>query len=64
MKQMKKVKILPQRIFNFKCKSKLIEETLTTLKEEKIRYDGREEWKVLQTDNTRLNKDQKYSRKD
>ena len=58
---MKTVKILPQKIFNFKCKSKLIEETLTILKEEKIRYDGREEWKVLQTDNTRLNKDPKYS---
>ena len=56
---MKTVKILPQKIFNFKCKSKLIEETLATLKEEKIRYDGREEWKVLQTDNTRLNKDPK-----
>ena len=58
---MKTVKILPQKIFNFKCKSKLIEETLATLKEEKIRDDGREEWKVLQTDNTRLNKDPKLS---
>ena len=53
---MKTLKILPQRIFKFKCKSSLIDATLKTLQEETIRDDGREEWKIRQTDNTRLTK--------
>ena len=58
---MKTLKVLPQRIFKFKCKSSLIDATLKTLQEETIRDDGREEWKIRQTDNTRLNKVDRYS---
>ena len=56
---MKTLKILPQRIFKFKCKQKLLEDTLETLKnDEWVEHD--EKWKVLQSKDTRLNKDPKY----
>ena len=56
---MKTLKILPQKIFKFKCKQKLLEDTLETLKnDEWVEHD--EKWKILQSKDTRLNKDPKY----
>ena len=57
---MKTLKILPQTIFKFKCKQQLLKETLETLKNDDwVEHD--EKWKVLQSKDTRLNKDPKYS---
>ena len=54
------LQILPQQIFKFKCDEHLLKSTLTTLQKEKVRTDNREEWKVRQTNSTRLNKEENY----
>ena len=54
------LQILPQQIFKFKCEKELLKSTLAILQKEKIRLDDREKWKVKQTHNTRLNKDENY----
>ena len=56
---MKTLKILPQKIFKFKCKPQLLESTLENLKDDEwVEHD--EKWKVIQSKDTRLNKDPKY----
>ena len=54
------LQILPQQIFKFKWDKHLLKSTLAILQKEKIRLDNRETWKVKQTHNTRLNKDENY----
>ena len=54
------LQILPQQIFKFKCDKDLLKSTLTILQKEKIKPYKVEAWKVKQTHNTRLNKDENY----
>ena len=58
--KMEILQILPQQIFKFKCDKDLLKSTLTILQKEKIKPYKVEAWKVKQTHNTRLNKDENY----